>query len=199
MNNTIYRIQGGKSNQTITYQNNQLNFAPNRYIYFSKTRNHHQYFLQKRIEEQVKQILYQNSLTLYTNQLNSDHYYEIIQKCLLENSANFHFETIQIQTLPIFEQLLKENAINHIQTRKQPGMPERIDIRKHNGGYGLYGTWLKILQDLMITVKIRTIEIQNILEYINIFRQNKLTPQQKQDYLTFLYNAKLEIITSPPP
>lgn len=179
----LYRFEGVSS---INRLNHNIMNDPN-YIYFSKSLEHHQYFILKRIkqllnkifqEELGYQISYKNlndysknisikNLILYTDRIKSLYSYKLIIDKTLYKTINNNSINSDI----------KKNSIRYI---------EKVDRRVRGGGYGISDEWKELLSYLTFFTASLEISKNDILELLKNIK--KSTKTNKISNLNFLFN-----------
>ena len=62
---SLYRFQGGNSFEHLDIRSSNPFNSANGYVYFSKSMDHHRYFISKRFKQIVNKLLSENYLLVY--------------------------------------------------------------------------------------------------------------------------------------
>lgn len=192
----LYRYQNqninGYSFKHLTIDK-ELEIKENGNIYFSKSYEHHKYFIKKRIKQEANVFLKQKKLPIIskTNMLLIDEYNQI-KTALIEHYTDFNSEAINLTTIPFMAKLLKENSVQQEIKRKHPNTIELADRRKQGGSYGIPNNWLTLLNGTTLFYGKKNINYDDILNYLYCLKLN-YAAHSKNDVLDFLNHKNASI------
>lgn len=170
----LYRFQGANSFEYFDVKNNCFN-ADNRdcYVYFSTSINHHKYFTTRRLRQFInKVVLNDTEYSLCRKQLSDAQSYSNMCNLLINSSKIMGLNSIRLIYDRSYYDLLSSNcSVNKYKARKQ--IVERVDRRIYNGGYGITGEWLSLLEHMTIFSCTQRITRENILTLVQNMKVNK--------------------------
>ena len=157
----------------------QFNPDESQYIYFSKTDNHHIYYIYSRVLKIILEELqrYKNSQVYKSINLpdNIQQYY-LFSQChtsILKNVHDFFknyvpTESVELVTLNYlkgFSDFLNKCSINN---KKKTGntTPEVSDTRTFGGAYGINDAWLTLLKSCTVSTSQSKIELDDFFEFL---------------------------------
>ena len=126
---TFYRFQGGNSYPVfnIMGDNCKINSETN-YTYFSKSISHHRYFIAKRLNQLVSDIVLEKTDIPYTKvRLYNHDEYKKIQKCIAESGKLDSLESLRFIVFDAFFELLETNFQYNDGKEKGSRIIERVD------------------------------------------------------------------------
>ena len=94
-----------------------------------------------------------------------------------ENQEKLLYRSYEINALYAYKALIEKYAIpNHIKTRQecQKQMPEFCDTRKHHGGYGIKGSWSKLLEDSTLCTNCYEIDYKDVLSIVEMIHKRQM-------------------------
>lgn len=168
---TFYRVQGGLSYEKFSLNEKAVVYnSKEKYTYFSESREHHQYYKTKRIDQlvlrndnpmQKRDYLATNSLYVYRYQLPR----------IKENFKSMEANRVNIKCFSFYFledafQLIKENSVYYMK-RIVDNIPRRVDIKVNGGGYGLNDEWLRLFYLSTFMTEIISIEKEDIEIYLS--------------------------------
>lgn len=150
-------------------QKDDVWISKNGYVYFSVYKQHHLYFLRKRMRQMMHQRCMQNIGIPFThhNILEDKTYDEILNFIRQEE---FHAELYCLSIPSFFCQLLKENMITNLSEKKGNRLPERVDRNIFGGGIGLTDEWLSLLENLYLFSSKKTLKTKDFVSYLKKLR-----------------------------
>ncbi len=188
----LYRYQSnniiGNSFRHLIIDKNQPNiemdFRNN--IYFSKSYDHHKYFIRKKLKSIINKMLIEENLPTITKYnmsvLNS---YNQILCSIIDNYELYNHESIHLIFSNKLLNLIKENSIKQENKIKGLALPELADRRKNGGAYGISNDWLELLNNLTLFYKKINIDYNDVLNYLYKVKLNYLS-NRKWDVVQFL-------------
>jgi len=190
----MYRVQ------SVTTANNGLNvknlpvkrvllsddgkiaFNPNsdKYIYFSRARDHHLYYLYSRFFKMVKEeLLWAKRLnkcgkynlpddfrvfTFHTN-VNVDMLKEVkayFKNCLPKKEL----EIVDMEYLPSYKNMLEECSTYNVKKKYSMNCPEISDPHVVSGAYGINEAWLDLLNSCIVQTKSAVVDFDYMFDYL---------------------------------
>lgn len=170
---SIYRFQGGNSIEKINFDQGRFNCTDlDSYVYFSKTFKHHKYFSSRRLSQFINDEVLKDSDLSITKKILTDIDNFKNLEVLLENfSLGRDLSSLEFCIHPFFLTLLEENTISSRKKLSQVKLPEKVDGRKYNGGFGLCGEWLELLEYFTFFVKARELKNDHLLLFLRNLRK----------------------------
>lgn len=134
-----------------------------RYKYYSKTMEHHLYFLVKKIFNQIKgnfDISFCNS--------RDKHLIEKINEIIniLEQEVDFSITTKYLWCDANCFDLISDNSYSNKYNHRE-NVIERVDTTIYSGGYGLKNMWLEVFDILTYCYDIHIISPNLLIDYFN--------------------------------
>jgi len=182
---TFYRFQGGNSYPyfNIIGDNCRVSNSAN-YTYFSKSINHHKYFIAKRLTQLVGDIVLEKTDIPYTKaRLYSHDEYKRIQKCIAESEKLDDLESLRFIVSDTFYELLDSNFQYNDGKEKGSRIIERVDRKIYGGGYGISDEWLKLFNLLTIMYGRQTITKNDVLTMLKNIRMGYKTRVESISFL----------------
>lgn len=181
----LYRFQGGNSYPSfeVTGSRVQTNNST-QYVYFSKSYDHHCYFVSKRLKQLVSRMVLENSGQSFnaTNLANYE-FYKRLQREISVSPKVDDLNSIRFMIEPSFLGLIESNyEFNHNKS-KDSKFIERVDRRVYGGGYGLCEEWLKLFNTLTILYSIKAITRNDLLFMLNAMRCGNKTRTESVAFL----------------
>lgn len=168
----FYRLEGCESYPYFSTKRENEFVGTGRYIYISGAKKHHIYYANKKLRKLVTQeVLKKLGKNFNGITLNDP---EVIQK-IINELVELDYEpliSIEFMTSSIFEKLLENNSINSKIKNPSDKRIERVDTTKHRGGYGLTGDWLHLFDILTFAYFYQEINLDDIVEYLKLMRNN---------------------------
>lgn len=168
---SFYRFQGGNSYRKFSYNDKKLTYdTSDKYTYLSKGKKHHEYFVRRRINQMVLEYAGYNPkkgmIYRYCPELP-----DIKQKFEEINEEEFNLEVISFHFIREAFKLIQNNSFicdntGRI-TKEIENIPERIDPKKYDGGYGLNKDWLRLFYLSTICTDYTPINKEDIMNYLN--------------------------------
>lgn len=188
----FYRYEGVKTYKNYDFKNEEHYLeSTDSYIYFSKSRKHHEYYIQKKLKQLIeREILYQTKYSLQKNcVINNEKFQEVITK--IENyPVEFQQNSIEFTTSPTVNRLFYKNAILNLNKKSSIPYIERVDKSKVGGGYGLCKDWLEVFNILTFIFVIQKITKADVLDYVYSLRRSVAVPNFKVNVTGFLMDPK---------
>lgn len=188
----LYRVQNGKETysdflpvkRVILSNLGKITFMPdkNRYIYFSRTTDHHFYYIMKSISRLINSELKKlkknkMSLTLdvpdHLKCFDENFKYDInalnaLKKYFGEYVQPQEVEFVAFNYLRSFCNLLNNCSILNIDKTKPRDLhsPEVSDITVLGGAYGINGIWLELFNSCIVTTDVARFDLNKFFEII---------------------------------
>ena len=168
---SLYRFQGTNSYKKFFYNGKNLMYdISDSYTYLSKSKEHHEYFVKRRIDQMVLQETGYNPkkgiIYRYCPELP-----DIKQKFANINSQEIKTEAISFHIMNSSYKLIEDNSFYCDNTgrilKEIENTPERIDTKKFGGGYGLNQDWLRFFFLSTICTDYTPINKEDIIDYLN--------------------------------
>lgn len=174
----FYRFEGFKTLKNYNF-NSEENILTNsgRYIYFSPSLEHHNYYIAKRIKQFVEEEILKEKrcLTDVFTMLNPKKFEYIVRK-VEEYPLKEKQTSIEITTSPLLRQLFLHNSIISFRKENHHAFIERVDLKKYNGGYGLRDEWLEVFNILTYFYGYQRINKSDIIDYLYALREMYINP-----------------------
>lgn len=178
----------------------------NRYFYYSKTPNHHLYFLVKKLFKTISD----NYDICLTNARDT----KLIEK--IDNVIELlHFDDISFtdtyKCLDMSAALLLEDNAYSNRSKTKPNVVEQVDTHYYGGGYGVKGLWAELFDLLTICEKQKILHSQDFIAYLrylknliqeygtNSYKNLKLTAADlvlADKESNFIVKPELELVTA---
>lgn len=169
----LYRFQGANSFECFDVKNNCfVDDNKDFYVYFSTSVHHHKYFTTRRLRQFInKVVLSDTEYSLCRNQLRDSKAYSNIRNLVLNSPKIYGLNSIRlIYDKSYYELLLSNCSFNKNKPAKK--VVERVDHRIYNGGYGITGEWLSLLEHMTIFSCTQRITRENILTLVQNMKFN---------------------------
>lgn len=189
---TLYRFQGGNSYPSFNIVGDDVKIDASKYTYFSKSYDHHRYFVAKRLKQLVGRIVFEEKgLTITSVRLANPDFYRKVQKEVIESPKIDGLESIEFVIDRNFLDLIEENfEYNHAKT-KGSRIIERVDRRVYGGGYGIGEEWLRLFNSLTILYSKKVITRNDLLFMLNAIKCGR---KSKLDSVSFLGEGTRNVI-----
>lgn len=184
----LYRFQGGNSFEHLDIRSSNPLSECTGYVYFSKSTNHHRYFIAKRFKQIVNKLLAENSEFSLTrkNLWNDELYEQIVHIVSSHHNEIGDMHSIKFIYCKPFEELLNQNYVLNMDKKGYTNIPERVDRRKNGGGYGLPKEWLSLLEHLSVMRLDKSITTKHMLTYLEVLKSNSRPFAPKKDVIPFI-------------
>jgi len=192
---SLYRFQGGNSFEHLDIRSSNPFNSANGYVYFSKSMDHHRYFISKRFKQIVNKLLSENSeLSLIRKNLWDEENYEKIVNIVSSHAQDIgDMHSIRFIYCKPFEELLGQNYVLNMDKQGYQNIPERVDRRKSGGGYGLPKEWLSLLEHLSVMTLDKSISAKHMLTYLETLRSNSRPFAPKKDVIPFIKDTAYSV------
>lgn len=176
---SIYRFQGGNSIEKINFSQGHFSYnEPNSYVYFSKTFNHHKYFASRRLSQFINEVALKDSnLKVSKNSLTNIENFKALKVAVKNFRWIEDISSLEFCVHPFFMTLLEENTISSKRKISQTKLPEKVDGRKYNGGYGICGEWMELMECFTFFVKTKEVKNEHLLLFLNNLRKTTANSQ----------------------
>ncbi len=157
-----------------------LNFSSSnglklRYVYFSKSFEHHKYFIYLKLTKCIKNIIKENLIKdfNYIQLMNDNIVNKMIFNFIEENKDFFKFNSIRLLFTDRFAKLLNESAvISQIENVKDRLYLELNDINKFDGVYAVSIPWLNLTTNISLIYETGKINFSDILLFLELMKFN---------------------------
>lgn len=209
--NEIYRVQGSEKNnpflnpacpikRVLVSGDGKIKLNPDtqHFIYFSKTRNHHSYYMYSKVLKIISKeidILRKSSngskldipndfrAFRYYSHLNSDDIKKV-KELLTNYTEPQEVELITMQYMPAFSELFEYCATKNHQKNFGKNYPEVSDVSTFGGAYGINDIWLELLKQCTVLTKTAQVPVTDILEELLKYKNTvKVTDQRLKSVL----------------
>lgn len=191
----FYRFEGYNSSVNYSFTNDEYLINDMRYLYFSSTIKHHNYFVSKKLKQIIsKEILHHigykqlNKVTL----LNPEVYNIILAN--LDKLSTADIISIEYNVLPIINSIVANNSIRTKDKDSFDRRIERVDAAICGGGYGFSDEYLKLFDLLTFFYSYQKITPENIARYLYNYRRRIIENNSKIISTEFLTDESKRII-----
>lgn len=135
----FYRYEGVKTHRNYNFEDEEVLANIESYIYFSKTLKHHEYYVQRRIRQQIERdILYQTKYSLQKGCVINNEKFQAIVTIIENYPLEAKPSSIEFTTSPFIKKLFAKNYYIE-NAKKKDNIPfiERVDKTK-SGGRGVW-------------------------------------------------------------
>lgn len=170
--NELYRFQGANSFDYFNIKKNKFyDDIENKYVYFSKSIDHHKYFTIRRLRQFLNQIVFiDDDITLCRKNLRDIGTYNMM-KNIISNSDLIHdLSSISLIVANDYYKLLMDNCCSTHNKISSKAIVERVDRRVYGGGFGLSEEWLRLLNHMSLFTTSLRISRADILEMLQKMR-----------------------------
>ncbi len=182
----LYRFQGGNSYPSFNIRGDscKVNQASH-YTYFSKSINHHGYFVSKRLRQIVgKIILEEKGLVLSNYNLQNNDFYKKVKREIACSEKINNLESLRFLVDSEFIELIEQNYEYNDEKTKGSKIIERVDRRVYGGGYGIGSEWLNLLNLLTILYAKKEITRDNVIFMLNAVRSGYASKIESVKFLS---------------
>lgn len=179
----LYRFQGGNSYPSFNIKGDDYRIKENnQYTYFSKSIDHHKYFVSKRLRQIIsKTILDDKGLVLSNRQLADVSFFKKVQADIASTDKLSCLESLRFLIANDFLELIEQNYEYNSAKTKNSRIIERVDRRVYGGGYGIGDDWLNLFNLLTISYSLKVITRDNLIYMLRAIRSG--------------YKSKLETVS----
>lgn len=187
----IYRIQGSEKNnpflntqcpirRVVVSDTGKIKLNPDsqHFIYFSRTKNHHSYYLYNKVLKIICKEIDRLKKSPISSKLNipddfrAFRYYshlnvEDIKRVtwLLTNYSTLQeIELVRLKQIPAFSELFEYCATKNHQKNFGKSFPEVSDVSTFGGAYGINDAWLELLKACTVSTETANIKVTDVLE-----------------------------------
>lgn len=180
----LYRFQGSGSFSHFNIKNSKFDKRDS-YVYFSKSLDHHKYFIIKRIKQLINKIVLSKSpykLSFFT--LSDPNDFNVIKNLIINDENLPTIYSIKLLSDPNLYNLIINNSF--IQSDKTSSRSiERVDKRVYGGGYGISSEWLDLFSYLTYFNAYQKIDRYDIIELLNNMRRTgKMNQKDNISFIT---------------
>lgn len=181
----LYRFQGARSYACFKLSKDEFLDNPKRdYVYFSKSLDHHRYFIVKRTKQLLSEKVLKGTEYQISNfDLGDPRSYNRIKHLVVNSDAIPNLSSIKLICDRNYPILLRDNSIKQKRKTTQD-IIERVDRRVYGGGYGVDKEWRDLLTYLTLFATVQKIERKDILKLLSNMRRTGRT--NRKDNVTFL-------------
>lgn len=163
------------------------------YIYFSGNIKHHEYYVEKRLKQLIREILKDTDYSLTKKAIQDISMFNGIVKKVENYQVTEDLLSIELGILPIINQMIEKNFIINQRKKAQDQRIERVDTRRKGGGYGFCGEWQRVLQLLTFFYSYQRITTENIIDFLHKIRRNYGTIK-KINLVDFLTDSQNRVV-----
>ena len=159
-----------------------IQFNPNsdKYIYFSRSRDHHLYYLYTRFFKMVKEeLIWAKRLEQGKNYCLPDDFrvftfHTNVNVDMLKNVKSFFnnclpkksLEIVELDYMPSFTSLLEECCVYNVKKKQDFNCPEISDPHVVDGAFGINDVWLDLLNSCVVETKSANVDFDFMFDYI---------------------------------
>jgi len=185
----LYRFQGSGSFSYFNIKNSRFD-KRNSYVYFSKSLDHHKYFMVKRIKQLINKIVLCDSpyrLSLFT--LSDPCTFDAIKNLVINDER-----LPDLYSIRLYSDLNIYNLINNNSFKQNEKMSseyiEKVDTRVYGGGYGISSEWLDLFSYLTYFNAYKRIDRYDVAEFLNNMRRSGKI--NRKDNISFITSNTLK-------
>ena len=165
----FYRFEGANTLSRFDFDNG----ADSKYFYFSKSLEHHKYFILKRLKQLLNSYVYHNFGYSITYRNLSDYSkYPDIKKTIIDSDSISNLSSYKLLFDTSLYYLINANCVNSDIKENGIRYIERVDRKVRGGGYGIPDEWSELLL------------------YLSFFKAELQI--SKKDILQLLHNMKIK-------
>ena len=160
-----------------------------KYVYFSPTKIHHNYYMIKKMVDTINDFLRKmNKESLCISERDFRNYEKIKKACVsLGNlKKEVRIESVSLDFLASVEKFVLECSIENRKKKEGQLIPERTDRRVCGGGLGLAEDWLELLKLTTLYSRRKVFQLEDFLDFVLEKKNKKLSRIQACD----LYELK---------
>ena len=191
----FYRFEGWNIFTNYDFFNKKdFLLSQNKYIYFSRTYQHHLYYVSKRINQLIgAEILKEKKLVNKNIFIDTEKFQYILGK--VEKTPKLPLLTsIEFKTSPLITTLFEKNVVMNVLKKEHGTYIERVDVKKYDGGYGMKGEWLEVFNLLTYFYRYIMLDKTSLIDYLHLLREYLLNPWYVKNAPEVLF-AKSKSIT----
>ena len=181
----LYRFQGGNSYPYLNKNGRIKEEDKSKYIYFSRTLDHHLYFSLKRIKQFLNGEVFDENYALTLKNLSNTNKFLQMKKMISYYVDIEDFKSIKLIVNSIYLDILKDNY--YYQEKKELPYIEKVDRKVFGGGYGISEEWIRLLNYLTYFTLYREIDRYDLIDIISVMR--KTGKISKIDNLKFIIES----------
>ena len=138
----FYRFEGANTVSRFNFDNG----TGSKYFYFSKSLEHHKYFILKRLKQLLSSDVY-DKLGYHITYRNLSDYskYPNIKRSIVESEDISNLSSYKLLFDPSLYYLINGNCINNDTKENGVRYIERVDRKVRGGGYGIPDEWNELL------------------------------------------------------
>lgn len=189
---SLYRFEGYLSRPNYDCNVHSHLTETGRYLYYSKSIEHHLYFLNKRLKQFIEQVIFENTgLKLRTKFLLSTINYHEMLDCIEKYEGTYPLVSLELKVCSSFLELIKGNTFINCLKPSNTNFAESVDLRTTGGGgYGFCNDWLNLLNDLTMMYSYQQITKENLIEFFQVYRKMLITQKIQKHPASFLLNKE---------
>lgn len=192
-NKIMYRVQGANLGYPSVVLSDFYKIRDDKtHLFISRTLTHHEYYINKRIKQIIKNLLVIDGRADITDDV-------VKQVCESLSRCNFEpLNLIEFEVMEIMQRLLEENSLVPKQFHKKKKlMPKKVDEKRLGGGFHLTQLWLKLFCDSLVCIKYSNVDSQDILQFTESFIGEDLHGFGQIDYAPIRLQIKKCIAQNP--
>lgn len=185
---SFYRFEGEASFHYYNFDCEKFLDKTNNYIYFSKSKVHHDFYVKQRMRQLINKGLNDKEIKLTKYFIVGYENYRKIVKAIESYDLSYDLSII-MKVSPLMDLLLENNYVLRHLKGKNMRYIERVDTtRPGDGGYGFSNEWLEIFNMLTYFYAYLRITKDDLLYFIDAFRYNVVHNSDYVNTVAFLEN-----------
>lgn len=191
----LYRFQGGNSYPSFNIQGDTCKVGQiNHYTYFSKSMEHHKYFVSKRLKQLINKMAFdEKGLVISNRNLADNDFYKKVIKDIASSDKVSDLQSLRFLVDSNFIELIEQNYEYNSDKTKGSKIIERVDRRISGGGYGIGNEWLSLFNSLTILYYKKDITRDNLITMLKAIRSGY---KSKIESVEFLMEPTNQIIVN---
>lgn len=168
---SFFRFQGGLSKNQYAIKKEHVACKSNHFIYFSSNERHHKYYTKRRINQMLEQspqdmiCFSKGNDILNKSYLKSFAILEKAKKNIKDSNSFPKIQTFQFLFSESLFQTISQNTVLQTSQNKNVNLPERVDLRKKDGGFGLKHLWLELFNLSLLGIEVKTFSKEDLETY----------------------------------
>lgn len=182
----LYRFQGGNSYPSFNIQGDSCKIAhSNHYTYFSKSIEHHKYFVSKRLRQIINKMVFEEKGLVISNRHLADiDFYKKVIKDIASSEKVSDLQSLRFLIDSNFIELIEQNYEYNSDKTKGSKIIERVDRRISGGGYGIGNEWISLFNSLTILYLKKDITRDNLIAMLKVIRSGYKSKTESVEFLT---------------
>jgi len=182
----LYRFQGGNSYPSFNIQGDTCKIGQiNHYTYFSKSMEHHKYFVSRRLKQLINKVVFdEKGLVISNRNLADNDFYKKVIRDIACSEKISGLQSLRFLIDSNFIELIEENYEYNNDKTEDSKIIERVDRRISGGGYGIGNEWLNLFNSLTILYYKKDITRDNLISMLKAIRSGYKSKIESVDFLT---------------